>query len=404
MAFTNIEKHLVTAFTAYFILSILSSPCLSDTFTNRKTQQVLHGYATSQIQGSETTVHTQEKGKLSLNLSQWRITPDHLGRNNKVIIITLDDQIGLHIETEAVKEAISKSADEGPLFILLEISTPGGQLDRIQQICGKITNTKHCQVIAFIAGGRHRGALSGGAAVAFACDKIFMADNAVIGAASLVAKSASGPKEIKEVIGEELGEKVVSSWRAHLASMAEQHGRPGILAMAMADREIEVIEVSEANKKLFIDPANKNNQQNLVHVWSKKGALLTLTAQDAVKCGIADNEFDSRQQLLRYLKAENAEIVINRDLQNARLELKRAKAQIERIRKSLDLKTQQLDYEHPTPRVLKILREARSDFQTLIRLAKKFPDLQLATYPLEEELNSIEAIYDKLKRTTRRRR
>ena len=404
MAFTNIEKHLVTAFTAYFILSILSSPCLSDTFTNRKTQQVLHGYATSQIQGSETTVHTQEKGKLSLNLSQWRITPDHLGRNNKVIIITLDDQIGLHIETEAVKEAISKSADEGPLFILLEISTPGGQLDRIQQICGKITNTKHCQVIAFIAGGRHRGALSGGAAVAFACDKIFMADNAVIGAASLVAKSASGPKEIKEVIGEELGEKVVSSWRAHLASMAEQHGRPGILAMAMADREIEVIEVSEANKKLFIDPANKIPQQDFVHVWSKKGALLTLTAQDAVKCGIADKAFDSRQQLLRHLQAEDARIVMNTDLQDARLELKKVKGQIERIRKSLDLKTQQLEYQHPTPKVLKILRSARSDFQTLIRLAKKYPDLQLATYPLEEELNSIEAAYDKLKRTTRRRR
>jgi ATP-dependent protease ClpP protease subunit len=404
MAFTNIKKHLVMVFTASLVMCVLNSACIADTFTNLKTQQVLHGYATSQTQGSETAVHTKEKGRLFLNLSQWSITPDHLGRNNKVIIITLDDHIGLHIETEALKEAISKSADEGPLFILIEISTPGGQLDQIQQICGQITNTKHCQVIAYITGGRHRGAISGGAAVAFACDKIFMADNAVIGAASLVAKSASGPREIKEVIGEELGEKVISSWRTHLASMAEQHGRPGILAMAMADRETEVIEVSEADKKLFIDPANKNPQQDFVHVWSKKGELLTLTAQDAVKCGIADNVFDSRQQLLRHLNAENAEIVINTDLQDARLELKRVKAQIERIRKSLDLKKQQLDYEHPTPRVLKILREARSDFQTLIRLAKKYPDLQIATYPLEEELNSIEAAYDKIKGTTRRHR
>jgi membrane-bound ClpP family serine protease len=404
MTFTNIKKHLVTDLTALFVILAFNSACLADTFTNRKTGEMLHGYATSQTKGGETTVYTKQKGKLSLNLSQWKITPDHFGRNNKVIIITLDDQISLHIEAQALREAISKSADEGPLFILLEISTPGGHLDRIQQICGQITNTKNCQVNAFITGGRYRGALSGGAAVAFACDKIFMADNAVIGAASLIAKSAFGPKEIKEVIGEELGEKVVSSWRAHLASMAEQHGRPGILAMAMADRDIEVIEVSQGSKNLFIDPANKNNRQNLVHVWSKKGALLTMTAQDAVKCGIADDVFNSRQQLLRHLKAENAEIVINRDLQNARLELKRAKAQIERIRKSLDLKTQQLDYEHPTPRVLKILREARSDFQTLIRLAKRYPDLQLATYPLEEELNSIEALYDKVKRTTRRRR
>jgi ATP-dependent protease ClpP protease subunit len=403
-AFTNIKKHLVTAFMVFLAVSILSSACLADTFTNRKTEEVLHGYATSQTKGSETTIYTKEKGKLSLNLSQWRITPDYLGRNNKVIVLTLDDHIGLHIEAQAMKEAISKSADQGPLFILIEISTPGGQLDRIQQICGQISKTKHCQVIAFITGGRHRGAISGGAAVAFACDKIFMADNTIIGAASLVAKSAFGPKEIKEVIGEELGEKVVSSWRTHLASMAEQHGRPGILAMAMADREIEVIEVSQDSKNLFIDPVNKNPQQDFVHVWSKKGTLLTLTAQDAVKCGIADNVFDSRQQLLRYLKAEDAQIVMNNDLQNSRLELKRAKAQIARIRKSLDLKTQQLDYEYPTRKVLKILQDARSDFQALIRLAKKYPDLQLATYPLEVELNSIEAAYDKIKRTARRRR
>jgi len=404
ITFINTKKQQVTAFTVFLAVSILNSACLADTFTNRKTQEILHGYATSQTEGSETTVYTKEKGKLFLNPYQWRITPDHLGRNNKVIIITLDDQISLYIEAQAMKEAISKSADEGPLFILIDISTPGGQLDRIQQICGQISKTKHCQVIAHITGGRHRGALSGGAAVAFACDKIFMADDAVIGAASLIAKSASGPKEIKEVIGEELGEKLISSWRTHLASMAEQHGRPGILAMAMADREIEVIEVSEADKNIFIDPANKNPQQDFVHVWSKKGALLTLTSQDAVKCGIADKVFDSRQALLRHLQAENAEIAINTDLQDARLELKRAKAQIARIRKSVDLKTQQLEYEHPTPKVLKILREARSEFQTLIRIAKKYPDLQLATYPLEVELNSIDAAYDKIKRTTRRRR
>jgi hypothetical protein len=231
-----------------------------------------------------------------------------------------------------------------------------------------------------------------------------MEDNAVIGAASLVAKSATGPKEIKEVIGEELGEKLISSWRTHLASMAERQGRPGILAMAMADRDIEVIEVSQGNNKLYIDPVNKKPQQNTVHVWSKKGALLTLTAQDAVQCGIADKIFDSREQLLAFLQAEDARIVINNDLQNARQELKRVKGQIERIRKSLDLKTQQLEYQHPTPKILKILRSARSDFQALIRLAKRYPDLKLSTRPFEDELNSIEALYDKMRRTTRRRR
>jgi len=404
MAFNNIKKQQATAFIVTVVISVFSSACPADTFTNRKTQEILHGYATSQTKGNQTTVHTREKGKLTLNLAQWQITGDRLGRNNKVIVLTLDDHLELHIEAQAMKEAIIKSADEGPLFILLEISTPGGRLDRIQRICGQIAKTKYCQVIAFITVGRHRGAISGGAAVAFACDQIFMEDNSVIGAATLVAKSATGPTDIKKVYGEVVGEKLTSSWRTHLASMAERQGRPGILAMAMADRDIEVIEVSEANNKLYIDPANKRPQQNTVHVWSKKGALLTLTAKDAVKCGIADKVFDSREQLLVFLQAEDAQILMNNDLQNARLELKRVKGQIERIRKSLDLKTQQLEYQHPTPKVLKILRSARNDFQTLIRLAKKYPDLKLSTRPFEEELNSIEALYDKVKRTTRRRR
>jgi membrane-bound ClpP family serine protease len=404
MAFTNIEKQLVTIFTVSLIISVFSSVCPADTFTNRKTQEILHGYATSQTQGNKTTVHTKEKGILTLNLAQWQITGDHLGRNNKVIILTLEDQLELYIEAEAMKEAIIKSADAGPLFILIEISTPGGRLDRIQRICGQIAKTKYCQVIAFVTGGRHKGAISGGAAVAFACDKIFMEDNSVIGAATLVAKSTDGPKDVKKVYGEELGEKLTSSWRSHLASMAERQGRPGILAMAMADRDIEVIEVSYGNKKSYIDPANKRPQQNTVHVWSKKGALLTLTAQDAARCGIADKVFDSREQLLAFLQAEDARIVMNNDLRNARLELKRVKGQIEKIRKSLDLKTQQLEYQHPPSKIIKILRSARSDFQSLIRLAKRYPDLKLSTRPFEEELNSIEALYDKLRRTTRRRR
>ncbi len=404
MAFISIEKHLATAFTVFLIIFVFNSACLADTFTNRTTDEILHGYATSRTKGSETTVYTKEKGKLALNLAQWQVKSDRLGRNNKVIVLTFDDNFELYIEAKAMREAIIKSADEGPLFILIEISTPGGRLDRIQQICGQIAKTKHCKVIAFIRGGKNKGAISGGAAVAFACDQIFMEDNSVIGAATLIAKIRGGPQDVKKVYGEDLGEKLSSSWRSHLASMAERQGRPGILAMAMADRDIEVIEVSEGDKSMFIDPANKKPQQNTIHVWSKKGALLTLTAQDAVKCGIADKIFNSREQLLAHLEAEDARIVMNNALQNSRQELKRAKLQIERIRKSLDLKTEQLEYQHPAPKVLKILKSARSDFQTLIKLAKRYPDLKLSTRPFEEELNSIEALYDKVKRSTRRRR
>ena len=56
----------------------------------------------------------------------------------------------------------------------------------------------------------------------------------------------------------------------------------------MADKNIQVVEVSEENgQSFFLNPADRKPQQNSVRTWSKKGSLLALTASEAVQCGIA---------------------------------------------------------------------------------------------------------------------
>lgn len=384
---------------ASLVLLAFSRTCFADTFTNRQTGEALLGYIAGQSEDGETIVSTKEKGQVRLNLAQWQVVTDRLGRNNKVIILTIDDEIGLEIETQALERELVKLSNEGPLFILFEIDTPGGRGDLAQRICGAITQSKNCPTVAFVKGGKYGGALSAGAAVALACDKIYMADNTVIGAATAITFSETGrPESLKEAFGEEVGEKFASAWRAYFASLAERNQRPGLLARAMVDRNVEVVEVSDANERIFIDPINKKPQQHLVHTWNKKGSLLTLTAAEAVECMIADKVINSRQELLSELDAANAEIVINSEIQKARTELKRARGQLNRIRKSIDFKIEQTKYRHPRPKVLEILRSAKSEFQTLIKLAKKYPDLELNIQALEEELNSIEAAYQDAKR------
>jgi hypothetical protein len=171
----------------------------------------------------------------------------------------------------------------------------------------------------------------------------------------------------------------------------------------MIDKEIEVIEVSEADRKLFIEPVNRRPEQRLVHTWSKKGSLLTLTADEAVKCGIGDGIVNSRGELLHKLDAATAEVVINNDVQKAREELRRARGQLNRIRKSIDLKIKQSGQRQPKAKVLKTLRSARAEFKTLIKLAKKYPDLGLNIQVLEDELNTVEANYQEVKMGSRRR-
>ncbi len=253
-------------------------------------------------------------------------------------------------------------------------------------------------------GGKYGGAISAGAAVAFACDKIYMAKNSIIGAATMITISGKGPQDMREAYGETVGEKFTSAWRAYMASLAEQNDRPGIIARAMVDKEIEVIEVKGHRGRLFIEPINRQPLQKVLHTWSKKGSLLTLTAAEAVNCGTADGIAGSRRKLLTEADAASAKIVKDKKIQKARKELKRASGQLARIRKSVDLKVKQSETPMPVPRVLKILRGAKREFKTLIKLAKKYPDLNLDIQMLEDELNSIEAAYQNVKRESAARR
>ena len=375
----------------------LAGDCYADTFTNRKSGEVLHGYATHETEEGKTIVQTKEKGKLALNLAQWDIAPDYQGRNKKVIVLAIDEDIMLQIETEAFEKALIESSNEGPLFILIEIDTPGGRVDFAQRICAAITELKNCRVIAYIKGGKHGGAISAGSAVSFACDKLYMAENATIGAATMITFTKDGPKDLKTVYGDDVGEKASSYWRAYMASLAEQNGRPGLLARAMVDKDIEAIEVIDDGKRLFIEPVNKKPDQEIAHTWSKKGSLLTLTTAEAFKSGIADKVFSSRLELLQVLNASEAEIVINDTPQKARKELERAVRGFKRVSKAIDLKIKESQNVTSRPRALKILRGARDDYNSLLQLAKRYPDLNVSVHLLEESLNSVEAAYKEAK-------
>ncbi len=389
-------------FAALSLLLVFNTLSLADTFTHRQTNEILHGYAATQTENSQTVVYTQEKGELKLNLADWRIFPDSLGRNNKVTVITIDGPIMLELTTAALEQAIPKAADEGPLFILLEIDTPGGRIDLAQRMSSAISSITNCQIVGFIKGGEHGGAISAGVALALTCDKLYMARKASIGGAMPITVSEQGAKDLKKTYGEDVGEKFSSILKANLASMAEQHGRPGLLAKAMVDKEIEVIEVSDHGKRLFIEPVNKMAGQTLEHTWSKKGSLLTLTAEEAVKSTIADKIADSREELLRDMGAQNAEIAANNCFQQAKKEYKKLQLKLSKLRQSLDLKIKQIQLEQNQSRALGLLQEIKADFKSLLLLAKKYPDSNLNVQALENELNSAEAIYQDLIRQSRK--
>ena len=413
-------KTVVGLTSALLILS--AGVCLADTFTNRQTNETLHGYITSRLPGSAqstrrddglpkateaengpTSVFTQEKGLLKLDPKEWEIKRDNLGRNNKVIVVPVDDAIQYEIETDAFEKAIAESSQEGPLFILVEIDTPGGRVSLAQRICAAITQNAECNVIAFVKGGKYGGAISAGAAVALSCNKIYMTDNTIIGAATLVTMQKDKEQLKDQKYEDVVNEKYSSAWRAYLASLAQQNDRPGLLARAMVDRTIEVIEVNQGAKRLFIDPVNKRPDQQVTRTWNKPGSLLTLTAREAVDCMIADGLVGSREQLLRQLQAGDANVVTDKKVANARKDLQIAQRKMDEALKDFGLKVEQSKYSQPVPKFMGMLREARTDVEILKTLGKKYPDLHLDTESVEKELTSINAAYENAVRETRKR-
>jgi len=432
----------------------LAIPCAADTFTHRLTGESFNGYVVQRKKGNKTQVRVEGKPPQYLDLSAYEIRNNYLGRKNKVFIFSIEGPIGLICETEALEKAIVSTANQGPLFILLEIDTPGGRIDLAKRICTTIMKMDNCRIIAFISGdqtarrwmnqrqptkAKFGGAFSAGAIIALACDKIYMREGTAVGAAAAYVETSSGSKDLEEVYGQTAAAKFHSAWRAYCSAVAERSNRPGLIVQAMVDEDIEVIEVVENGERFFIDLKNKKPTQSIVRTWSEKGSLLTLTAVEAVQCGIADKVVASRDELFADLAATKATHVHNTDALKARREFEQAQHKFNKILLSISSlekrvatlakevatldeiisRTDKVIYHdgileggwtylekqrqyNPTAvkqffrkseQCLKLLKTLRKDYKKALPMARKYPDLHHHVTSLEEGLKFAEATY-----------
>lgn len=388
-----------------FLVAILLSAVMvqADTFTHSSNGKVYHGYATRTENNSKTLVQTQEEGLIELNLAEYTVVSDRQGRNSILSVIPVKGAIEYELETVAFEKALIEESNKGPLFILIEIDSPGGRVDLAQRMCSAITNTRNCPVIAFIFGGPEGGAYSAAAAVSLACNKIYMAPTASIGAATLVAGTYDGRTlDIKKVLGDTVGEKAGSVWRNYLAALAQQNNRPGLLAKAMEDRNIEALEVSRGGKTVFVEAHEKMPGDTVVRIRSKKGELLTLPAADAVDCTMADGIADSRDELLKQLDAAAVPLAVNPSLDAAKEEVEKVIARFNKLNSALDLKYKELSAKIESgyltrSQAVKDLQAIVKNAEYLLKLKQSYSDVPIPQEVLEEFLNSVKADYQGVK-------
>ncbi|MBT3617417.1 MAG: nodulation protein NfeD [Candidatus Marinimicrobia bacterium] len=198
---------------------------------------------------------------------------------NAVYKITISGiiDLGLPPYIERVIETAEKDSADAIIF---DIETPGGRVDAATQIKDAILGTD-ILTIAFI----NRRAISAGALISLSCEKIYMTGGGTIGAATAV-----------DMQGNKASEKVISYMREEMASTAEIRGKDVTIARGMVDDSLSFTHLVIDGDSLEVNDIEGR----------KKGKLITLTTNLALKYKIADGEAESIEEVLNKIGLTNA--------------------------------------------------------------------------------------------------
>jgi membrane-bound serine protease (ClpP class) len=166
----------------------------------------------------------------------------------------------------ALDEAKSKDAN----LIIIEMDTYGGAVNDADDIRTMILETE-VPVYVFI----NKDAASAGALISIACDSIYMAPGASIGAATVVngTDGAAAP------------DKYQSYMRSMMRSTAEAKGRDPKIAEGMVDEKIEIEGITTA------------------------GSVITFSVSEAIRHGFCEGQYASINALLQAQNLQSAEVI-----------------------------------------------------------------------------------------------
>jgi membrane-bound serine protease (ClpP class) len=172
-----------------------------------------------------------------------------------------------------VQRVLDEATAANAKAVILDINTFGGRVDAAVLIRDALLESK-VLTVAFI----NKRAISAGALISLASEKIAMADGGTIGAATPVQIGLPGSP------AQPVEEKTVSYMRKEFRATAEQRNRPPLVAEAMVDADVEIPDIIA------------------------KGKLLTLTTKEALQVNIADFQANSLEAVLQFLNLADAEI------------------------------------------------------------------------------------------------
>jgi membrane-bound serine protease (ClpP class) len=180
--------------------------------------------------------------------------------------------------------------------VVLEIDTFGGRVDSALEMVDTILNDAPGETLAYVK----TKAISAGALVALACNKLAMRHHTTLGDCAPISYSREGPKE--------LGEKFQSPLRAKFRALARRNGTSEVLAESMVTAGLEVYEVVTDQGKRYLAARDLEalGEKERAEIVSKRvvvaaDELLTMNAAEAVELGFSQLSVDDLEELLERL-------------------------------------------------------------------------------------------------------
>ena len=181
-----------------------------------------------------------------------------LAQNKKVMVMEIKDVIDPRM-TRYVELALNHVKKTEADIVIIEMDTYGGILTDAKEIVDKLMALQK-PLWVFI----NSDAASAGALISIACDSIYMAPGASIGAATVVDGS-----------GERAPDKYQSYMRSIMRSTAEENNRNPVIAEGMVDESVELDSVK------------------------KIGQVITFSTSEAIRNGYCEGKVSSIEEILR---------------------------------------------------------------------------------------------------------
>jgi ATP-dependent protease ClpP protease subunit len=223
----------------------------------------------------------------------------------KPYVIPITGALESHALVEAVEKALAEAKKQQATVIIFRLNTPGGRLDVADKLIQMIEGITWARPVAFISGPDKR-ALSAGAYLCLACEKIFMVPGATMGAATPYTMTYFGPS---------VSEKFQSAFRARFRALAQARGHSVAVADAMVDRETGVVQVFVDGKPKLVSEAEARRMAQQIKGRFKRGKtvceagqILTMTSKEAAEFGVAAGIVADEKELLAKMEMQAGQV------------------------------------------------------------------------------------------------